>query len=105
MLEVSPDDLLLEVGTGTGAFAWVAATRCRTVIALDASPLMLTYAARRAREEDLKNIVFRQEGFLTYEHAGEPVAAAVSQFALRVYSSVTSRLGDALIATDWQEGG
>ena len=50
-LSLSPDDVLLEVGTGTGAFARAAAKRCREVIAVDVSPVMLAYAAQRARDE------------------------------------------------------
>lgn len=82
LLEVSPTDVLLEVGTGTGAFARLAAARCRSVIALDVSEAMLAYAAHRAEEEGIKNIKFQLAGFLTYEHEGGPLAAAVSQLAL-----------------------
>jgi putative AdoMet-dependent methyltransferase len=79
---VSSDDVVLEIGTGTGAFARAAARRCRRVIALDVSPVMLEYAVQRAREEGITTIDFREAGFLTYEHEGEPLAAAVSQLAL-----------------------
>jgi putative AdoMet-dependent methyltransferase len=82
LLELSPDDVVLEIGTGTGAFARAAARRCRKVVALDVSPVMLEYAAQRAREEGLQNIEFREAGFLTYEHHGAPLAAIVSQLAL-----------------------
>jgi putative AdoMet-dependent methyltransferase len=81
-LELSTGDVVLEVGTGTGSFARAAARQCRAVIALDISGAMLTYAAERAREEDIANIIFQQAGFLTYEHQGEPLAATVSQLAL-----------------------
>lgn len=82
LLELGPDDAVLEVGTGTGAFARVAARRCRKVIALDVSPVMLHYAAERAREEGLTNIDFREAGFLTYQHEGAPLDAVVTQLAL-----------------------
>ena len=81
-LALSPDDVILEIGTGTGVFAREAARQCRTVIAIDVSPPMLEYAARRAEDERIDNIVFQQAGFLTYEHEGEPLAAVVSQTAL-----------------------
>ncbi len=81
-LGLSPDDVVLEIGTGTGSFARAAARVCREVIALDVSGAMLTYAEERAREEGIENIAFRQAGFLTYEHEGEPFAGAVSQLAL-----------------------
>jgi ubiquinone/menaquinone biosynthesis C-methylase UbiE len=82
LLDLGPDGILLEVGTGTGAFARKAAGHCRRVIALDISPVMLTYAATRAREEQVDNLEFHQAGFLTYEHQGEPLAAVVSQLSL-----------------------
>lgn len=81
-LELSPDDVLLEIGTGTGAFAREAARRCRRVVAIDVSRAMVEYAACRAEEEHLDNIVFQEAGFLTYQHEGEPLAAIVSQTAL-----------------------
>lgn len=39
LLALAPDDVVLDVGTGTGAFARAAAGRCRKVIALDVSPV------------------------------------------------------------------
>jgi ubiquinone/menaquinone biosynthesis C-methylase UbiE len=82
LLALSPDDVLLEVGTGTGAFARAAARRCRRVVGLDVSPVMLEYATQRAGEEGMDNIDFQEAGFLTYKHRGEPFAAAVTQLAL-----------------------
>jgi len=81
-LALSPDDVILEVGAGTGAFARAAARHCRTVIAIDVSPAMLTYASAQAKKEGVTNIIFRQAGFLTYEHEGKPLAAVVTQLAL-----------------------
>jgi len=81
-LALSPEDVILEIGTGTGVFAREAARQCRKVIAIDVSPPMLEYAAGRAKDERIGNIVFQQSGFLTYEHQGEPLAAIVSQTAL-----------------------
>jgi putative AdoMet-dependent methyltransferase len=71
-----------QIQRGTGAFARAAARRCRRVVALDVSPVMLEYAAQRAREAGITTIDFREAGFLTYERQGEPFAAAVSQLAL-----------------------
>ncbi len=81
-LRLSPDDLVLEMGTGTGSFSRAAARQCRRVISADVSEAMLAYGAERAREQGIDNIVFRLAGFLTYEHEGQPLAAAVSQLAL-----------------------
>jgi ubiquinone/menaquinone biosynthesis C-methylase UbiE len=82
LLDLSSNDSLLEVGTGTGVFACAAARLCRKVIALDVSPVMLAYAKQRAEKAGIENIEFHDAGFLTYEHQDEPLAAVVSQHAL-----------------------
>jgi ubiquinone/menaquinone biosynthesis C-methylase UbiE len=82
LLGLTADDSLLEIGTGTGAFARAASRHCRTVIAIDVSETMLGHAARRAREDGISNIEYVHAGFLGYEHQGDPLAAVVSQLAL-----------------------
>jgi ubiquinone/menaquinone biosynthesis C-methylase UbiE len=82
LLQLSSDDTLVEIGTGTGAFARAATRRCRWVIAVDVSPVMLEYARTRAEEQSIDNISFQRAGFLTYQHQGEAPAAIVSQLAL-----------------------
>ncbi|MCZ7665241.1 MAG: methyltransferase domain-containing protein [Thermoleophilia bacterium] len=46
-LDLARDAVLVEVGTGTGAFARTAARHCEKVIALDVSPAMLAYARKQ----------------------------------------------------------
>lgn len=82
VLSFTPDDIVLEVGTGTGAFARQCAQAVGRVIAIDISQAMLDYAAGRARAEGIANIAFVRAGFLTYRHQGPPVDAVVSQLAL-----------------------
>jgi len=79
---LQPDHTVVEIGTGTGAFARHAAQICRKVYACDVSATMLKYAEAKAQEAGLRNIAFVHAGFLTYQHAGEPVDLAVSQLAL-----------------------
>jgi putative AdoMet-dependent methyltransferase len=105
LLAFSPGDTLVEVGTGTGAFAREAARRCRRVIALDVSPVMLEYAAQRAGEEGLDNLEFHEAGFLTYEHQGEPVAAIVSQLALHHLPDAWKLIGLERLAGILRPGG
>jgi putative AdoMet-dependent methyltransferase len=81
-LQLTPDQTVLEIGTGTGAFTRRAAPHCRLAIGADVSDTMLRYAAGRAQREGLSNAVFRKGGFLTYNHEGDPVDAVVSQLAL-----------------------
>ncbi len=81
-LGVDPGDTILDMGAGTGAFALHAAPKCRTVYAVDVSRAMLDFCRQKAEARDLKNIVFRHGGFLTYEHAEPPVDIAVSTAVL-----------------------
>jgi ubiquinone/menaquinone biosynthesis C-methylase UbiE len=82
LLNLQPDQTVLDMGTGTGEFAIAAAGYCSKVFAVDLSPGMLKIADAKARIKGIKNIEFVQAGFLTYEHSGEPVDVAVSQFTL-----------------------
>jgi len=77
-LDLGPDQTLIEMGAGTGTFALYAAKRCKKVYAVDISKAMLELAAQKAQKEGLKNIDFREGGFLTYEHAEDPADAMVS---------------------------
>lgn len=81
-LAVTPESVVIEFGTGTGAFAIHAAQRCAGVYAVDVSKPMLEYVRQRAAKAGLKNIVFGHAGFLTYEHGGAPADAIVTSMAL-----------------------
>jgi len=81
-LNLSPDNTILEIGTGTGEFAIAASSRCSKVYAVDVSPVMLDYAKRKASDKGIPNIDFIHAGFLSYEHNESPVNAVVSQLAL-----------------------
>jgi putative AdoMet-dependent methyltransferase len=81
-LQLTPDQTLIEIGVGTGEFAIALSSYCKEVIATDISPSMLQYAREKAASRNRTNIRFVQAGFLTYEHAGEPVDAVISQLAL-----------------------
>lgn len=80
-LRVQPEHILIDLGTGTGAFAIQAARRCARVYAVDVSIAMLEYAGKKAEYAGLTNIVFCHGGFLTYRHAAPPVDAIVSNTA------------------------
>lgn len=69
-LSVTPQSVVIEFGTGTGAFAIHAAKRCASVYAVDVSGPMLEFVQRRADNAGLNNITFCHAGFLTYEHNG-----------------------------------
>lgn len=76
-LSLSADSTVIDLGSGTGAFALHAARKCRTVYAVDVSDAMLDYCRQQATKEGVNNIVLCHAGLLTYEHQAEPADAAV----------------------------
>lgn len=80
-LEVSSQSTVIEIGTGTGAFAINAAKRCAKVFAIDVSASMLNYAKQKSDNFGLKNISYHHAGFLTYVHNESPVDALVTSMA------------------------
>jgi len=81
-LDLRSDHVLIEFGSGTGAFAMQAAARCARVYAVDISRAMLEYAKKRAVKAGLANIVFCHSGFLTYSPIAQTADAVVSNTAL-----------------------
>ncbi|MDD3119111.1 MAG: class I SAM-dependent methyltransferase [Victivallales bacterium] len=81
-LHLPSEATVMEIGTGTGAFARTVASDCRRVIAIDISPVMLAYAAQRADEEGHRNIEFRRDGFLSFSVAPASLDAVVTALAL-----------------------
>jgi len=80
-LAVTKQSVVIELGTGTGAFAIHAARRCASVYAVDVSSIMLEYAKQRSVKAGLENISFCHAGFLTYEHKDAPGDALVNSMA------------------------
>ncbi len=88
LARLRPESRVLEIGTGTGAFARYAAERCASVRAIDISEIMLAYAAQRARESGLNNVAFERAGFLSFEAAPGEFDAVVTGLALHHLSDV-----------------
>ncbi len=76
-LGIGLESTVIDMGSGTGAFALHASRKCRTVYAVDISAAMLEYCRQQAEMQGLSNIVFCQGGLLTYEHIGKPADAIV----------------------------
>ena len=75
--------VVIDLGSGTGAFALHAASVCRTLHAVDISAVMLDYLRDRAASMGIGNIAYHHAGFLTYEHdPADPAHAIVSVAAL-----------------------
>ena len=73
---------LVDLGAGTGAVALAAAEVCSRVVAVDVSAAMLAVAAEEAARRGLDNVECVEQGFLTYEHRGEPADVVYSRNAL-----------------------
>jgi ubiquinone/menaquinone biosynthesis C-methylase UbiE len=73
---------LVDLGAGTGAVALAAAELCRRVVAVDVSAAMLALATDEAYRRGLDNVECVEQGFLTYEHRGEPADFVYSRNAL-----------------------
>jgi putative AdoMet-dependent methyltransferase len=80
-LSVKPEHTVVDLGTGTGAFALQAARRCSKVYAVDVSRVMLEYAKKKADTAGISNIMFYHGGFLTYSHPAPPADAIVTNTA------------------------
>jgi putative AdoMet-dependent methyltransferase len=81
-LDLQRDQVLADVGCGTGVFALQAARCCTRVHAVDVSAAMLDYTQRKAQSQGLTNIRCHHGGFLTYVHTDGPVDAVTSSMAL-----------------------
>ena len=79
---------VLEIGTGTGAFARQAAKAGARVRAIDISKIMLEYARKCAAEEKLDQVSFDLAGFLSFEAEPDSYDAVVTGLALHHLSDV-----------------
>jgi len=62
-LNLTAQDILLDIGTGTGEKAICAAHFCRQVIGVDISKKSLEIAHRRASKDGLNNMIFAYGSF------------------------------------------
>ena len=104
-IDPQADWRLMDVGAGTGTFAIAAAARCGEVYAIDISQAMLDVAAAKARDAGADNIKFLRGGFLTYQHAAEPVDAIVSQLALHHLPDMWKQIALGRLAGMLKNGG
>jgi putative AdoMet-dependent methyltransferase len=81
-LGVSSGSIVLEYGPGTGAFAIAAREVGATVIAVDISAAMLSFAKKQAQALGLADIRFVEGAFLRHDQPDCSVDLVVSKFAL-----------------------
>lgn len=105
VLNPEPNQSVIDMGAGTGAFSLNAAPYYQTVFAVDVSPVMLDFTRQKAVEAGLTNIVFCQGGFLSYEHQGPPVDVIVSVAVLHHLPDFWKGIGLRRIAKMLKPGG
>jgi putative AdoMet-dependent methyltransferase len=81
-IDLKAEQVIIDIGTGTGEFGIEVSKYCKKVIALDVSRTMLNFANEKAKKQERSNIEFIHGGFLTYIHQGEAVDAVITQLAL-----------------------
>ena len=81
-LGLDSSSTVVDLGAGTGTFAFAIAPYCGRVVAVDVSPAMLSIMQTRAEQEHLENIEVVRGGFLSYEHTGGPADFVYSRNAL-----------------------
>ena len=78
----TPESAVLDAGCGSGIVTGIAASRCRTVLAFDASPEMISICHRKQTLGGLANVVFREMHLEQLANLGE------QRFDLLLCSSV-----------------
>jgi len=81
-LQVTPEAVVWDIGTGTAEIALGLAAKCKQVEASDISAPMLAYARQKAGRRQVLNIGFHEGGFLDGFYPAEPVDGIVTQLAL-----------------------
>lgn len=73
---------IVDLGAGTGRFAVPAAEHFGRIVAVDISPVMVSYLEGRASNVGANNIECVRAGLLSYEHSGSAVDAVYSRNTL-----------------------
>jgi SAM-dependent methyltransferase len=94
---LTPEDVVLDLGTGTGAIALALAPVAGQVLGRDISEGMMARAREKARERGIENVEFDRGTFRQPNVAG-PVDVVVSNFAMHHLSDAEKREAIAAIA-------
>jgi SAM-dependent methyltransferase len=78
---IEPDDVVLDIGTGTGIVAFELASKCDRVVGRDIYDEWLRYAREKAEQRGIENVSF-DHGSLCEPNVDEPVDVVVASYAL-----------------------
>lgn len=80
--DLSEGDTVVDFGTGTGVFPLAVAEHCDRVVAVDVSETMIDVVDEKIEKRGIQNIETIHDGFLSYDHQGDPVSFVFSKDAL-----------------------
>lgn len=81
-LDINKDDVVIDMGCGSGELALCLAGHCSKVFAVDISPQMIDLCRRKISQRNIDNVYPVCGGLLSYRHDGEPVDAVISSVVL-----------------------
>ena len=81
-LGMDSNSTVVDLGTGTGAFALTVAPHVRRVVAVDVSPAMLDILRANVARHGMANVESVHAGLLSYEHHGDPADVVYSRNTL-----------------------
>ena len=96
---------VVDLGAGTGQFSLAVAKRCRRVVAVDVSPVMLTRLQDKLAPAAVANVEVVAAGFLSYEHSGDPADVVHTRWALHHLPDFWKALALARMRTVLRPGG
>lgn len=98
LADPDPDDVVLDLGAGTGAISLALAEKAGEVFCRDISEGMLAEARRKADERGLQNVSFGEGRFREPNVKGHDIDIVVSNYAMHHLSDEEKREAIAVIA-------